>query len=195
MIAAIILAAGAGRRIGTPKALLRRGDETYLSRAVDVCRRAGCRTVWATTREDLPELDEEVARLGLVPVLNKEPEDGMFSSVKQGLIVALAEDPDSEFFVLYPVDHPEVKSETVLLLVESLRKQLAKDANAAWSRPAFEGRGGHPIVVTSDMAQALAADPDNKRPLRDALFEMAEPLTVEVDDSGVRKNVNTPEDL
>ena len=43
MTAAVILAAGAGRRMGGPKALLRVGGETLLRRAARAALEAGCR--------------------------------------------------------------------------------------------------------------------------------------------------------
>ena len=44
-IAAVVLAAGASRRLGSPKQLEMLGDETLLERAVRVAREAGCSPV------------------------------------------------------------------------------------------------------------------------------------------------------
>ena len=51
MIPALILAAGSGRRMGGPKALLVLDDETLLQRAVRVAREAGCAEVYAVVAD------------------------------------------------------------------------------------------------------------------------------------------------
>ena len=46
-VVAVILAAGAGRRIGGPKALLRIGDQSFLAHAAALFRRPGIDAVVA----------------------------------------------------------------------------------------------------------------------------------------------------
>src|SRR5688500_18114018 len=51
-IVAVVLAAGAGRRMGGPKALLRMGGETFLARAARILARPGVRAVVAVLGHD-----------------------------------------------------------------------------------------------------------------------------------------------
>ncbi len=164
MIAAVVLGAGLGRRMGgLPKALLERDGLTYLERAARACREGGCDPVYAVTSPEAPGLEELALALGLRSLPNPDPERGMFSSVVEGLGEALAATPPPEAFLLFPVDHPLVASATVRALV------AARDpAGAAWVRPVCAGRGGHPIVVERVCAERLAAL-DPRLTLREAL--------------------------
>jgi CTP:molybdopterin cytidylyltransferase MocA len=191
VVDAIVLAAGAGRRVGGPKALLTREGRTYLECVIETCRGGGCGRVWGVTRVDAPGIERELLRLGARPVLNPDPERGMFSSVVAALERIFAEADPATGFLLFPVDHPAVLPQTVASLLDAHCRQ----PGAGWIRPLHGGRGGHPIVVSRETARALAAlDPDRR--LRDALREGgATAASVTVADPGVLRNVNLPGDL
>jgi molybdenum cofactor cytidylyltransferase len=138
--------------------------------------------------------------------VNRQPERGMFSSVRLGIAAAIRSAGDdaapgapAEFapdaapagLLLFPVDHPRVTAGTVAALVRALPEKPA----ATWLRPVHEGRGGHPILLDGATAIALLErDPDE--PLRDALRGLGlTPQDVPVDDPGILANLNRPEDL
>ncbi len=189
---AVILAAGLGRRMGgRPKALLDLDGTTFLERVAAACREGGCGALWAVTNPEIPGIEDLAGTLGLRAVPNPDWSRGMFSSVVEGLREALAPRPRPDGILIFPVDHPEVRGGTVARLLESFRVRPA----GTWVRPGFEGRGGHPVVVDAASADALTAmDPETT--LRNALETIGlAPFTVPVDDPGVVRNVNTPEDL
>ena len=87
---AIILAAGAGRRMGgRPKALLALDGATFLEHVVRTCREAGAARIVVVTRAEPPEIGRLARSLDAVTVVNRQPERGMFSSVRLGIAAAI----------------------------------------------------------------------------------------------------------
>ncbi|MEO6816583.1 MAG: nucleotidyltransferase family protein [Edaphobacter sp.] len=84
-IAAVVLAAGASRRLGSPKQLAMLGDETLLERAVRLAREAGCSPVIVVLGADYEQVLAD-CRLGdAVPVIHDAWEDGMGPSIALGV--------------------------------------------------------------------------------------------------------------
>jgi len=191
-VGAVILAAGLGRRMGgRPKALIDLDGRTFLERVAGACREGGCAAAWAVTNPEVPGIEELAATLALRTVPNPDWSRGMFSSVVEGLRDALAARPRCAGFLIFPVDHPRVRGETVAELLESFAVRPAR----TWVRPGYQGRGGHPVVVDTASAETLTAM-DPGMTLREALEAAGlTPFTVPVDDPGVLRNVNTPADL
>ncbi len=86
-IAAVILAAGASRRLGTPKQHLLLGDETLLECALRIAQEAGLSPVIVVVR---PEGDYgySLQQRGALIVLNDRAEEGMAASIRLGVNVA-----------------------------------------------------------------------------------------------------------
>lgn len=189
---AVLLAAGAGRRMGgRPKALLEHGEETYLARAVRGCRQAGCDAVWIVIAPGVPEVAALAASLPGLPVVNPDPGRGMFSSLQCGLTAAFTVTPGPEGFLVHPVDHPSAKAETLATMVERIRAA----GPDAWIVPCWEGRGGHPVGLGAGTARALLGAPSDAS-LREALRSLgARRIDVAVDDPGILANVNEPGDV
>jgi molybdenum cofactor cytidylyltransferase len=101
MTAAVILAAGEGRRMGGPKALLILDGESLLQRTVRVAMAAGCDPVIAVVGDwDPGPLDAAVS-----VAHNRKASEGMASSIRAG-IAALA--PGIESALILTVDQPTV---------------------------------------------------------------------------------------
>ena len=96
---AVILAAGAGIRMGGPKALLALDGETLLQRAVRVVRAAGCDPVLAVVG------DWDPGPLDAVRVPNPDAAEGMASSIRAGVRALPADAPAALFLT---VDQPAV---------------------------------------------------------------------------------------
>ncbi|GLH66529.1 nucleotidyltransferase family protein [Geothrix edaphica] len=135
MIAAVILAAGAGRRMGGPKALLRLAGETLLHRTARAALDAGCRPVVAV----IGAWDAGLDGLEVRTVFNPEAQEGMGSSIRQG-IAALA--PEVEAALLLTVDQPAVDA---ALLEALLALAAAHPARAVAC--AYAGTLGIPAVL------------------------------------------------
>jgi molybdenum cofactor cytidylyltransferase len=193
--AAVILAAGAGRRLGgVAKALLRlRSGMTALEAVVTCAAAAGvsrCVVVVGPPHDGVTTAEAE--RLGVAVTHNPEPQLGMASSVALGFEHLLARWPDVAVGLLWPVDHAAVRPETV-------RVALGACAASAAVVPTYQGRGGHPACFGRSLWPALAACVDAPEGARSVLRQLARDtpgrvLHIEVDDAGVLADIDTPED-
>lgn len=186
-IVAIVLAAGEGRRVGGPKALLRLGGETFLRRVCSLVARPGVEAVLAVTGAEA----ERVRREGDAPdgvelIVNASWRGGMLSSVCCGL--DRAEALGAQAVLLQPVDSPFAEPATIDAVCAALRQ------GAAIAVPTFGGRRGHP----GGFARALFAELRQAPPERGARVVLArEPARVVhvPGDPGCVRSVDTREDL
>lgn len=126
MIAAVILAAGSGRRMGGPKALLRLHGETLLHRAARTALEAGCSPVLAIVGDWDPGLDD----LPVQSLLNTGASEGMASSIRLGIAALPLE---AQAVLILAVDQPTVDGP----MLERLLTLATMDA----ARPAACGYG------------------------------------------------------
>ncbi len=143
MIPAIILAAGSGRRMGGPKALLIVGGESLLRRAVRTALGAGCSPVVAVVGTWDPNLGD----LNVEIQVNSQAAEGMASSIRTGIAALPAE---AEAALLLAVDQP--------LVDEPLLRQLIALAWLDPKRPAACAYGntlGIPAVLPRRLFPAL----------------------------------------
>jgi CTP:molybdopterin cytidylyltransferase MocA len=185
-VLAIVLAAGEGRRMGGPKALLRLGEGTFLAHACRLLARPGVDAVVAVVGAQAERVREEA---GLPPgvevVLNESWTDGMLSSVWRGLDAADAAAADA--VLLHPVDHPLVEAATVDRVLEALA------CGAPIAVPAWEGRRGHPGGFRrSVFAELRGAPPD--RGARAVLAADPGRVVHVPGDAGCVAGVDTPPD-
>lgn len=179
MIGAVILAAGEGRRMGTPKAHLVVDGETLLRRAVKAALAAGCSPVVAVVGEGDPHLHG----LEVTAVVNAGAAEGMASSIRAGIAALPAQ---SSAALILTVDQPGVDASL-------LRRLLALSAQAP-ARPAacaYGGTLGVPAVLPRRLfpdLQALRGDRGAKAIL---LREGAAALPFPAGEA----DLDTPEDL
>jgi molybdenum cofactor cytidylyltransferase len=84
-IGAVVLAAGASKRLGEPKQLLMLGGETLLARAVRVARAAGCSPVVVVLGFSAASIQAGCELEDAVIVVNEDWVEGMGSSVRAGV--------------------------------------------------------------------------------------------------------------
>ena len=125
-IAAIVLAAGAGRRMGGPKALLVVEGETLLRRAARAALAAGCAPVAAVVGPWDPELED----LDVLVVPNPEADEGMASSLRAGL-AALPD--DVEAVLVLAVDQPAVDADLLRGLLALFRASAGRPAACTYA--------------------------------------------------------------
>ena len=132
-LAGIVLAAGAGERMGGPKALLLVQGEPLARLHARRLREAGCAKVVIVTRGEIVErfaLDATVAASAA-----PDPAGSLAVGLK-----ALGAAPD-DVLVITPVDAFPVCVETIARLVETV------GGGAEAATPRSGGKGGHPVVI------------------------------------------------
>jgi molybdenum cofactor cytidylyltransferase/nicotine blue oxidoreductase len=103
-IAGMIIAAGGGRRIGGPEALLHQGEKPLVNQMIDTMTEAGCERIVVVLGAAAEQV-RETADLGRVTVvINKAWGTGVGSSIRAGL--AAMDDEGIEAVVVVPVDMP-----------------------------------------------------------------------------------------
>lgn len=183
MTAGLILAAGESRRMGTPKALLRYRDESFLDTLVGLFQ-ARCAPVIVVLGAAAPEVRGSTRRAATI-VENERWESGQTSSMQCGLR-AVPADAEGVLFTL--VDHPAVRMETIDAL---LAADVAR-SRALLHVPVYRGRNGHPIWFSRDLiAEFLAlAESGAARDVVRAHSDVTE--FVDVDDEGVLADIDDP---
>ncbi len=186
MICGIVLAAGLGRRIGGPKALLSLEGRTFLERAVRAFSEAGLEVVVVVN----PAVDAAVPKGDLLVgrVLNPDPDqqNGMFGSVRLGVSEAL--NLGASGVLLLPVDLPLITSEDVRAVVTRL------SAGAAVVVATHDGRRGHPIGISRAVMEEIVTTPPATT-LRDIVRKDPARVVEVAVSVGAITGVNTKEDL
>jgi molybdenum cofactor cytidylyltransferase len=186
VIAAVVLAAGAGSRIGGNKALLELDGIPFIERIVNVARQVRIGRIVVVVGHRADEVRRATPSGPDVLFLETpHPERGQLSSIQ----VALCSLTDAPGMLVWPVDHPLVAVGTVDLVVRSGAEQREKIVI-----PCHAGRGGHPTFFPRCMFGDLLALPADRGAR--ALFH-AHPqsiVRVAVADPGVRADIDTRED-
>lgn len=133
-----MLAAGGGRRLGTPKALLTCGDSLLVERAVRTVQEAGCDPVVVVLGAGAEEVTARADLSVATVVINKAWGTGVGSSLRTGLDAVAT--TDAEAAVVVPVDMPGITSEAVRRVAELPHR----DALACGT---FGGRRSHPVLI------------------------------------------------
>ncbi|HEX6498881.1 MAG TPA: nucleotidyltransferase family protein [Micromonosporaceae bacterium] len=143
-----MLAAGAGRRYGRPKALVEIDGRPLVARAVDTLVAAGCDPVAVVVGAASEKVRALLAGLPAVAVDNPEWGTGMASSLRAGLR-ALA-GTDAVAVVVLLVDMPGITAAAVRRLTGYARSDVL--ATARYGR-----RRGHPVLLGRAHWDAVAA--------------------------------------
>jgi MoxR-like ATPase/CTP:molybdopterin cytidylyltransferase MocA len=164
----VLLAAGEGRRMGQPKALVRDPDGTsWLNRAVDTVSAGGCNPVvvvlGAGAERAVDILNErQDADLPVRWVVATDWAEGMSASLRRGLEAAT--DTLATTVVVTLVDLTDVGPDVVQRVVEAVG-----DDPSSLGRAAYHGVPGHPVVLGREHWSGVAAGAVGDRGARDYL--------------------------
>jgi CTP:molybdopterin cytidylyltransferase MocA len=155
----LLLAAGAGSRMGMPKALVVGDDgEPWLVRGVRTLLDGGCDRVTvvlgASSDEALPLLEGS----GATGIVVAEWAEGMSASLRAGLAGLTVTDADAAVVSL--VDLPDVGTDVVRRLLDPA------PTRATLRRASYDGAVGHPVVIGRDHWTGVAAETSGDRGAR-----------------------------
>jgi nicotine blue oxidoreductase len=187
-VAAVVLAAGGGRRLGgRPKALLPFRGRPLLEHALGVVRAAGCGPVVAVLGAARAQVRETAETGDCVLVDNPDWESGMGSSLRAGLAALPAQAPA---VLVMLVDTPGVTPAAVARLLAAHR------AGGELVAAAYGGRRGHPVLIGAryfaEAAQSARGDAGARALLSAHPGELR---LVECGDVAVPDDLDTPADL
>src|SRR5919199_373505 len=174
--AGVILAAGASRRMGQPKALLPWRGSTLVEHAVQQARLAGTEHLVVVVGPATRDLHLDAAT-----TFNPSPESGRSTSIRLGAERL----PEAAGAILVQsVDQP-VEAEVIVALF------TAVEAGAAVAVPSFGGRRGHPVCVSGSLLSELRTVAEEDQGLR-AVVRRHPPTEVPVASESVIWNLNDP---
>lgn len=207
----LVLAAGQGRRMGVPKALLHTEDgETWAARAARLLLEGGCRGVVVVTGAAHEEVEDHLPEDDRVcPVHAPRWVEGMGESLRTGLDYLVraaageprcsAIDPPGEAALVTLVDLPDLDTGVVARVLEQWVAGGERDR--ALLRATYDGRPGHPVllgsahwdrlltVVRGDVGAQRYFDLDDDQPPPRRLHE------VDCTDLATGRDVDTPAEL
>lgn len=182
---AIVPAAGRGERFGGAKLAAVLRGESLLNHTIRCLLDGGVDSVIVVTAPN-SQLDHVplAADPRVRQITNPDPSRGMFSSLQEGLAAA-----EGDPILILPGDMPFVAPTTVTAVLAEARewKQVVS--------PSHLGQRGHPIALPGRMRPViLNAGSDTS--LADILErEAAVRRIVELNDPGILRDVDVPEDL
>ena len=183
--AGLLLAAGAGRRMGLPKALVELDGEPLVRRALRTLVEGGAVPVvvvlGARAHDVRAVLPADVAAVEAI-----DWRDGMGASLRAGL--AALENTDATAAVVHLVDLPGVPAAVVSRLIAAARRDVL-------ARAAYRGRPGHPVLLGRAHWPGVRNAAVGDAGARGYLAGRPDVVLVECADLADPDDVDTPEQL
>jgi molybdenum cofactor cytidylyltransferase len=182
-IVGLLLAAGSATRFGGDKLLAPLADGTAVGVATARKLLGLVDEVVAVVRPGDQRLAAALAREGARVTACPFAADGMGASLAWGVRAS----PLARAWLIVLADMPWIRPESVASVALAIR------GGSAIAAPRWRGTRGHPVGFTASLfseLSALSGDEGAK-----ALFARHTVQTIEVDDPGVLRDVDTPEDL
>lgn len=146
-VEAVLLAAGYSSRMGELKALLPLGGTTVIRRQVEMLESVADRII-VVTGYRAEEVESHLDGCGAYIVQNHRFGEGMFTSVKAGI---RALQPESDSFLILPVDYPLVTGRMIRQLIKAYRG--CEGCLVAY--PSYGMRKGHPPVISASCIEDI----------------------------------------
>lgn len=183
----LVLAAGMARRMGTTKQLLPFGDKTVLQTVVDTLVDAKLAGVAVVLGHDAEAVRDSLRGRPVRFCVNEAYREGMFSSVLCGLR-ALPTDADAALIALG--DQPQIALNAVRAVAQAYR-----EGDKGIVVPVSGGRRGHPVLIDLSRYRREILSLSGDRGLKPVVRGHPEDtLEVPVDDEGILRDLDTPED-
>ncbi len=189
MISGILLAAGESRRMqGAFKPLLKWGKRTVIGECVHQMRNSQLAEIFVVLGHRELEVRQRLAGSGVQYAINEDYQKGMLSSIKTGLAML---SPNEDAALIALVDQPMVTAKIVDALIEAYDK-----GDKGIVLPAYQGKHGHPIIVSSKyFDDIMQLDENTDEGLRAFInAHHNDCLEVPVDSPAVIEDIDLPED-
>jgi molybdenum cofactor cytidylyltransferase len=182
----IILAAGESKRMQVQKLLLPFQGKSMIEKVIENVTGSEVDHTMVVVGCDKDEILEKIGYLPVSHCMNVNYKQGMLSSVKCGFgsLPALF-----EAALVFPGDQPLITAEAVNVVIRAYRQ-----SGKGIVIPVFQGKRGHPLLVSSSYREAIEKldDGDGLRGL--ALKFPDDVLEVQVNTPGILRDIDTPEE-
>ena len=179
----LLLAAGAGRRMGMPKALVTTKDGVpWVVGAARRLAAGGCSETVVIIGAAAAEVRALLAAEPVTVVEATDWEAGMGSSLRAGFN-AIA-DRSADAALVHLVDLPDVGSDVI-------RRMLGLAASGILARASYGSGPGHPVLIGREHWEAIAAESSGDRGARDYLARHAV-LEVDCADLAAGADIDEP---
>lgn len=182
----LLLAAGAGRRMGMPKALVRDDDGSWLVRGLAVLREGGCAPVTVVLGADAEQARPLLEDLDVTVAVAEDWAEGMGASLRTGL--RSISGSTAPGVVVSLVDLPDLVPEVVARVVAAAQPA----GSAALARATYGGAPGHPVLLGRDHWDGVLDSAVGDRGARDYLATRDVTL-VECGDLASGRDVDSPQ--
>jgi len=188
-VPAIILAAGASRRLGHPKQLVCIEGETLLARTIRVVREAGVDPVFVVLGANRERIESGIDLSNVRLVVNSAWEQGIATSIHAGIQALQDLDSAANAALLLVCDQPKLTAEHLCALI-AVHEQ---SEGAAIVASRYAGIAGIPAVFPASQFTdllALRGDTGARNLLRNPKCEV-----IEIEFAGGGMDIDTPADL
>ena len=193
-VGAVLLAAGAGERLGRrPKALLELGGVPLILRQLIALSGAGVDEVVVVLGHHADAVEAAVRAFPITLVHNPAPDDGQASSVRAGL---RALSPKIDAVIVALADQPLIDAQDIVALIGAYKKR--GDAAMVVPRVALDGgdpEPGNPVMFDAALREQWL---DGSANLACRQWRQANPERVrwfDTDNRRYKLDIDTPEDL
>jgi molybdenum cofactor cytidylyltransferase len=168
----LIMAAGASRRLGQSKQFIQYKGKTLIRRIAEEAITANIGNATIVTGFDHDKIEEEVRDLNIGIYYNEEWEEGLGSSIRNGVKALLKTEPDTDAILLTMVDQPFVDSAHLRKLANAydpLREMIIASA--------YSSTFGVPVLFDSkyfDEMIGLEGDEGGKKVLAKYIKQIVE---------------------
>ncbi len=179
----MILSGGLSSRMHTHKALLPfSANQNFLQHIIEAYQNAGINKIIVIKNKEIDLPGMELDKNGYLLVNNSYPEKGRLFSIQLGISAA----PDADYCFIQNIDNPFVTKE----LIEQL---AAHKLTAGFVSPDYNGKGGHPVLLSSAILKRIEGITDYGITLREVLSEFPRYKFL-TDDERCTRNFNTKEE-
>jgi molybdenum cofactor cytidylyltransferase len=187
MVAAIILAAGSGSRMGLTKQLLKIDGQSLVRRTAQAAIDAKLDPIIMVTGADADNVAGHLANLPVTIAQNQNWKNGIGTSIRHGISTLLATNPQTDAATILLCDQPRLTPDILRNLIATF---LASDKSIAACE--YGNTVGAPCCfdreIFAELSQIADADGAKKVLLRDPARLTKIPWAAGADD------VDTPED-
>ncbi len=190
VVGAVLLAAGAGSRLGgKPKCLLELGGVPLIRRQLIALSGAGVDEVVVVLGHHAELIEPAVMNFPVTLIRNPRPDDGQVSSQRLGL-AALGGKLDAVIVAL--ADQPLINAQDITALIGAFKK---RPAGTAVVYPEVSGERGNPVMFTAEVREQILAGAAHIGCRQWQAANAAAVAPFVTDNHRYKVDIDTPEDL